>query len=133
VVTIPNVPLSKIIQNEALVTLPGDSPTVSETQATVVADQWAEHYAGTTVYNSITLAHVQTLKTDGSPDGSPGTLQWIFAITGPNSFSKGFGGVPAPIPGQATTATPSAYPYPAHYVIIGIDATSGLEDGMTLT
>lgn len=134
-VTIPNVPFSAINGGQELVTLPGDSPTISESQAQTVATQWAENYAGTTTFSSVTLARVQNVDSAGSPTGPPGTLQWIFAIVGPSSFASQISTDPYNFGTAASSsaATPSAYPYPEHYALISIDATTGQMDGMRLT
>ncbi len=128
IVNIPNVPAA-VNQGSEYVQLPSDAPVVSEATAEATATSWAQTYAGTTKFNSVLLAHIQNIYPNGGLDGPVGSLQWFFTIIGPKSFTGHM--APPPFP----TAIPSArpYTYPAHYVIIAVNAITGQEDGMTLT
>ena len=129
---LPNVPAA-VNQGTEYVTLPGDTPVISKAQAEKTATQWAGHWIGPATFNSIILAHAQNITRTGKPVGAPGSLQWIFTIIGPKSFSAGFGGSFAGETAAQQAAALAAYPYPAQYAIICIDATTGKEDAMTLT
>jgi len=126
-VSIPNVPFTQIRQGD-LVILPGDTAAVSQSQAEATAQHWVQPFTGTstTSFTDVTLARVQPLYPNGSPYGGPGTLQWIFTLVGPDSFTR-----PSGVPNSA--ASPIPYPYSAHYLLVTIDATTGQEDGMMLT
>lgn len=120
-VSLPDVPFAELRQAE-LVTLPGDAPVVPEPEAENTAHSWAVTYAGTDVaFTHVVLARLQDLDGHGDLYGPPGTLQWIFVNIGPTHLGPRMG------PPEAAASTPDRSQ--THFLIIGIDASTGQQDG----
>jgi hypothetical protein len=134
--TLPGVPLSDLLGGVVLVTMPRDSAKVPVAAAQAAADQTAKIYRAGPPYSFVVLAHLQGRRPDGTFEGAPGTLQWVFVDVSPHAFWNPPQG-PGPYEGPGTPPpnwnSQPPYRYPAHYAFISVDATTGVVDGSTAT
>jgi hypothetical protein len=123
-----------VVPGMALVRLPDDQAVVSEDDARATAEPnrvWLHGDESLThPFESATLVRAQPLDSAGRPSGEPGPLHWMFVVHetfagDPVLSTCGAGASPTchvKSPGEAS-----------HALIVGVDATTGMQDGMFVT